>query len=165
MKTEFFLSATGDFSSTASFAFPTGVDSPVSTASSVFSSTTSVSLPSAGIRSPSSRIVMSPGTTSLAGIIFSFLSRSTRALGAVSFFIASSAFSERYSWMKPTTELRATMTAMVAASTVSPIRKAIAVATRSMTTNMSLNWLRNIWRRVTFSRSTSSLYPNSWSRR
>ena len=67
-----------------------------------------------------------------------------RALGAVSRFIASNAFSDRYSCTKPTTELRTTMAAIVMVSVCgSPCvyaeTKAMTVATRSIMTKISLN--------------------------
>lgn len=159
MKIAFFLSATGVFSATTLIPFSTCVDSPVKTASSVLRSTTSISLLSAGTRSPDSKSTMSPGTTSLAGMLTSFPYLIKRAWGAVSFFMASIAFSERYSWMKPMIELRTTMADIVMASTVSPRTKDMAVAISSMITKMSLNWFRKIWRAEVLFFSISSLGP------
>ena len=139
MKTEFFLSPTGVSSLVTRKSFVTSVDSPVNTASSAFKSTTSRSRPSAGTRSPASKSTMSPGTISREGIITSLPSRSTRVLGAVNFFIASKAFSDLYSLMKPTTALRITIVAIIAASISSPMAKEITVAMISMITKTSLN--------------------------
>ena len=139
MKTEFFLSPIGVSSSATRKSFVTSADSPVKTASSAFKSTTSKSRPSAGTLSPASKSTMSPGTISREGIITSLPFRSTRVLGAVSFFIASKAFSDLYSLMKPTTALRITIVAITAASTTSFNAKEIAVAMRSIITKTSLN--------------------------
>ena len=144
MKTEFFLSATGVFSSRTPSSLDTAVDSPVKIASSVFRSTTWRSRASAGMRSPASKRTMSPGTTFREGMINSFPFLRTRALGAVSFFIASIAFSDRYSCIKPTMALRNTMVPMVAASTSSFIATEMPMATRSIITKMSLNCPKNI---------------------
>lgn len=159
VKIMFFLSATGAVSSTVVIPLSTCVDSPVRTASSVLSSTDSISRLSAGTRSPASRSTMSPGTTSFAGVITSFPSLISRACGAVSLRMASIAFSERYSWMKPTIELRITMAAIVRASVASPTRNEMAVAISSMITKMSLNWFRKICKGVVLLASFSSLGP------
>ncbi|MBA7486965.1 hypothetical protein ES707_22527 [subsurface metagenome] len=153
MKTEFFRSATAVFLSRTASSFATDVDSPVKIASSVFRATTSRSRASAGMRSPASKRTRSPGTTFRDGMNCSVPSLSTRALGAVIFFMASIAFSDRYSCTKPTMALRNTMAPMVAASMNSSISPLVLVkastmervmAIRSMITNMSLNCPKNI---------------------
>lgn len=52
----------------ASACFSTGTDSPVSAASSIFIEADSITRASAGTVSPASRMTMSPGTISVAGI-------------------------------------------------------------------------------------------------
>ncbi len=97
MKTMFFLSDIDVSTAKTLVFFLTEVDSPVKIASSMLRSTDSNSRPSALTRSPASRIRISPGTTSLVGITVPLPSLNTFALGAVSFSIASIAFSDRYS--------------------------------------------------------------------
>ncbi len=72
--------------------------SPVSDDSSVQRSIVCTRRASAGTESPASRSRMSPGTTAAAGTTTTLPPRRRRALGAVSFWSASSAASARRSW-------------------------------------------------------------------
>ncbi len=94
----------------------TGADSPVKIASSTLKSAVSNNRASAAMRSPASRRRISPATISLAGMMISLPPLSTRAFGAISFSMASMAFSERYSWTKPITAFRATIAPIANAS-------------------------------------------------
>ena len=87
---------------TASAAFSEGTDSPVSADSSLLRLTLRISRASAGTKSPASRRMISPGTSSAASMICSAPSRSTRAWGADRPFSASSAFSALLSCITPT---------------------------------------------------------------
>ncbi len=102
--------------STASARFVTGVDSPVSAASSVESSLEETRRRSAGTESPASSSTMSPGTSARAGRIDTAPSRTTFAVGAAIFERASSAASARRSWKKPSSALTTTMSRMAAVS-------------------------------------------------
>ena len=161
----FFLSATGISSLRTAPAFLyTGVDSPVSGASFACRFHASTSRASAGTRSPTLRTMRSPGTSSLEGISKSLPSRMTRALGAARRFKASSAFSPRYSSEKPMIAQANTIAMITSASTISPITKEIAVATKSMTIKISINCERSILHHEIPFTFLNSLGPNSASR-
>ena len=117
----------------------TGSDSPVSGASSHWSEWFSTSRASAGILSPASSTSMSPGTSSF-DAISAFLAapqhRDHRRQHALQ---ASSARSARYSWTKPSTAQKTTITRMMTASTYSPTNAERIVATIRMTIRMFLN--------------------------
>ena len=70
----------------------TGKDSPVIIDSSICRLRDSIIFPSAGMRSPSLIITISPGTTSRPGTRISIPSLITKALGDESFFNTSRAF-------------------------------------------------------------------------
>ncbi len=116
VKIMFFLSAIWVSAGRMRVFLSTGADSPVKIASSTLKSTVFNNRASAATRSPASRRRMSPGTSSRAGIIASLSPLNTRAFGAVSFSMASMAFSERNSWTKPITALRATIAPIAIAS-------------------------------------------------
>jgi len=73
--------------------FVTGLDSPVKDASSTLSSVTSKSLESAGTLSPSSKRIISPGTTSIDFISNTLLFLRTLVFDSCSFLKCSIAFS------------------------------------------------------------------------
>ena len=79
--------------SIVSILFVTGTDSPVNADSSITKETDSMILPSAGIKSPASILITSPGTNSCELIEIRFPSLNTFALGVLNFFNASNDFS------------------------------------------------------------------------
>ena len=84
-------------STKASISLPNGSDSPVSVDSLISRLTATISLPSAGMRSPASSNTMSPGTKCSAGISWVLPSRRTRALEGSIFLSAARLCSARYS--------------------------------------------------------------------
>ncbi len=88
-------SPNGAAAPTGTTALATGTDSPVSAASCTASCAVQVRRRSAGTRSPASISTMSPGTTSAAGSVTRWPSRSSATRGASIFRIAASAFSAR----------------------------------------------------------------------
>ncbi len=99
---------------------------------------------SAGIRSPLSISIMSPGTSWSARTSRMRLSRRTLARGAVSCFRAASDASALASCIYPKTALIITMAAIATASASSPKRALTAVATRRTMTIKSWNCCRKI---------------------
>jgi len=95
------------------------IDSPVRGDSSILRLMASISLPSAGILSPSQMSRMSPGTISRAGMSLVLPSLITLLWGETICFRASTACSARYSWMNPMIELSTTMMSMTAISVYS----------------------------------------------
>ena len=96
-----FWSAIVAYSITGSVCLVTGTDSPVMAASSALRFLAWNSRISAGTLSPPSRITTSPGTSSLAGMTFFLLSRTTVHSGAIIFPSASTDASAFPSWIKP----------------------------------------------------------------
>ncbi|CDA78260.1 putative uncharacterized protein [Clostridium sp. CAG:242] len=100
----------GAFSRTiASASFSEGTDSPVRADSSLFRLTLFNNLASAGIKSPASSRIISPGTSCAASMMLSLPSRITLACGADRFLSASKAFSALLSCMTPMIAFRTTM--------------------------------------------------------
>ena len=153
----FFLSPTLISPGNTLFVFSTGTDSPVREASSAFRLTASRRRASAGIRSPVLKKIMSPGTSSFAGISVSFPSLRTDATGAAILFRASIARSARYSWIKPRPAAKRIMTKMTMASATSPTTADRTTATRRMIIMKFLNCSRKIFQGETFSPAASSL--------
>ena len=110
VKTMLVRSPRGAFSLTVSSAsFSEGTDSPVRAASSDFKLDERISLASAGIKSPASSLMISPGTSKEASIICSTPSLITLALGEERFLRASKAFSALLSCNTPITALSITI--------------------------------------------------------
>ena len=113
-------SASGAAASTAASSLPTGIDSPVSAASSVLKSCASMSRTSAGTRSPDSRCTTSPGTMSSASSVRRMPSRTTAAVGVSMLRIAASACSARPSCTTPMIALMTVTPKITAASRACP---------------------------------------------
>ncbi len=112
--------------------FSTGTDSPVRADSSVVRFTASISLPSAGTKSPSSIRTMSPGTSSEAGRFCGCPSLSTLACGELSLRRAAKDFSAFLSCHTPKMALVITIKRITTASVTSLTRYEIrAAANRS----------------------------------
>ena len=141
--------------------FPTGSDSPVRAASCARRLMLSMSLPSAGTRSPVSSLTMSPGTRSRAEISVRRPSRIALTVGTASFFRAAIACSARYSWLKPMIALSTTMARMMMTSSISPRNAEAAAATIRMMTMRSLNCSTKIVRGLFLPFSTNSFGPCS----
>ncbi len=135
---KFEVSPTATFSC-VSLCFITGMDSPVKAASCVSSSLSEITRASAGMRSPSMRMMMSPGTISRAGIWISLLSLMTRAFGATIFFRASIAFSALNFCTNPIIAFMKTITKITIASLNSPATIAIRAAAIKIITIKSVN--------------------------
>ncbi len=115
------LSPSGVFSAqTASELLSAGRLSPVRALSSAFRFTQPVSLRSAGTKSPSLTVTISPGTSSEAFIFFSCPPRITDACGADMFLSISMAFSALLSCTTPITASTVTMASMMTESVISP---------------------------------------------
>ena len=80
-------------------------------------------------------------------------------IGASMLFKASSARSARYSWTKPSTAQKTTITRMMIASTYSPTNAERIVATIRMTIRTFLNWLKKSSQGEAFSSCVSSFGP------
>ena len=152
------------FASGSACDFDTGRLSPVSALSSTRSSTEWVSARSAGTLSPADSSTTSPGTISRVSIIRSWPSRSTRAWCASIERSASSAFSARHSWTKPSTPLRITTRPMAMASITSPSAAAMPAATIRMTTSSPVNCRSRMTGQDVALASPSVLGPTSASR-
>ena len=100
-------------------------------------------MPSAGIRPPAERKTSSPGTTSAASIWHAFPSRSTFAAGEAMARSDSSVRSVLNSCTNPKSPFIKTITAIVTASTYSPMISETAVHTSSTSVITSLNWVKN----------------------
>ena len=133
------LSPTGASARIGPTSLITGSDSPVRGASSHCREWFSMIRASAGILSPASSTMMSPGTRLFDGTSSSLPSRSTVIIGVSMLFSASSAFSARNSCTKPSTAQNTMMTPMMIASTYSPTNAERTVATIRMTTRTFLN--------------------------
>ncbi len=131
MKTQSNRSASGASAGTGVVAFSTGALSPVRAASFVDSRCASMRRASAATTSPASSTSRSPGTTAAAAISTRWPSRITVARGAVIDRNASSAFSARYSWKKPTSAFSTTIVAIATASATSPRNPDTAAAASS----------------------------------
>ncbi len=130
-----------------------------------------VSLMSAGVMVPSSRITKSPKTTSSAFTVFSFPSLLTVQDGEDIFLRASRAFEALASWMVPmvaSSKSIAMMTPTSAQSSMSFMpctllmmanTASIAAAISKMITSGSLNSPKNMWMMLSFFFSTSLLGP------
>ncbi|MNV92958.1 hypothetical protein D3C71_1875970 [compost metagenome] len=94
---------------------------------------------SAGTRSPASSRIISPGTSSLAGICSIAPPRRTLAWGADSSFSARRDRSARNSWIKPRIPFMIMIAIMVMASRYSPSMPEIRVAPIRTSTIKSLN--------------------------
>jgi hypothetical protein len=120
------------FASTGSAPLVTGSDSPVRTASSARAFRADRIRRSAGTRSPLSRRTRSPGTSSSAGTVLRFPSRTTTASRERSFRIPSMAASAFPSWTKPMTAFTTTTRRMTPVSIHSSRRAVNPAATRRM---------------------------------
>ena len=100
-QTMFFWSPKEVFSGSSFKSLSIGSDSPVKAASMVLKFFNSINLASAGILSPSSNKIISPGTSSLAGIFINSPVLITLAKGTTIFFRALIAFSAFVSCIKP----------------------------------------------------------------
>ena len=157
----------GAFSSTWAVAsFSLGTLSPVRADSSLFRLTLFSSRASAGMKSPASRRMMSPGTSWAASMTCSFPSRSTLAWGADMFFRASMAFSALDSCIMPSRAFNTTMSKISTGSKNSmgswpkqATTKLTAAASSRMSIITSLNWSKNRWRFVFFLFSASLFSP------
>ena len=157
----------GAFSSMITDAsFSEGTDSPVRADSSDLRLTLRRSLASAGIKSPASRRMISPGTSSEASMTFSSPSRITRAWGADILFRASRAFSALLSCMTPITALSTTISKISTGSknslgfcSTQATTKEMTAAISKMMIMASLNWSKNRWTLVFFFFSRSLLAP------
>ena len=125
-KTMFARSASGVSAPSASQCLPTAADSPVSAASAAFIARASMTLRSAGTRSPAASHTKSPGTSARAFSRCLVPLRCTVASLATLRASAASAFSARPSWMKPTRALIRTTPIMTPESTNSPRKKVMA---------------------------------------
>ncbi|KAH3659766.1 hypothetical protein OGATHE_005811 [Ogataea polymorpha] len=98
-----------------------GFVSPVRLLSSMVRWTASVSLTSAGIRSPTWKCTRSPGTSveAITVSVVPFLVRCANS--GTSLFRASKLFSERYSWTKPTVTTISTAAVILMASSKLPM--------------------------------------------
>lgn len=130
-------------SSTGSVCLSTGVDSPVSAASSVRSRLASSRRRSAGTRSPLSSITMSPGTRSSAEMVWRLPSRSTLACGESMLRMLSRACSALPSWKKPIKAMMITTATMARASRVWPRKRLATAATSRMIISTLLNCSSN----------------------
>ncbi len=136
----FFLSPSGSVSSCSGpVRLSTGADSPVSAASSTFICAVSMHRMSAGTILPASSSTMSPGTISAPCMVAGAPLRTTVAVAAAIFFRAAIAASARYSWTKPITALRTTITTMAMVSDRSPITPDMTAAIISTMIMKSLN--------------------------
>ena len=141
LKSILVLSASAVFSSTTSGDFSTGRDSPVRTDSSACNFEEVTRRRSAVIMSPPSRMTISPGTRSLAGISETVPFLRTRELTLPSFRKASMERTPLSSVTKPIRALM-TMTMPIAMpSTWSPNINATSVAINKNNTIKFLNWL------------------------
>ncbi|KAG6553239.1 hypothetical protein Mapa_004973 [Marchantia paleacea] len=165
--TMFSLSPTVAFSPLmASTVLATGSDSPVSMASSTSKLSTSMSLQSAGTTSPTSKTMMSPGTTPRLGILSRPPSRMTLAVGEAILLRASIVFSARYSWTKPTEALKMMTKASTPPSAWSCTAKDTTAATSKMTVRPLVSWPSITFHGFTPLWPLSSLGPNcfcNWS--
>ena len=100
----------------------TATDSPVSAASSTLRLRAVMRRASAGIFSPSWRIIMSPGTTFSSAIICSSPSRITTALVSTNFLRASMVLRALPSCMAPIIALKTSTAVMTMLSTISPMK-------------------------------------------
>ncbi len=138
LNTMFFLSPSNASALTGFRDFSTGTDSPVRIASCSWSSVSSRILASAGIFSPASRRMTSPGTSCVASIFFSFPSLKTIACRLTIFLSASMAFCAWYSCTKPITAFAIRITPITMASRYSPIAPEMTTAaTRIQTIGFS----------------------------
>jgi len=166
MNTMHFWSPTPASAATGSSLFETGLDSPVSAASSTSRLAASMSLPSAGTLLPASSSTMSPGTRSMESMDSSLPSLRTKTLGLTMALRASTAFSARYSCTKPRTAFMTTMKSITMASVMgSPSCMArwaeTAADIMSMMTSMLVNCSKRMWYHFVFASSLSSLAPYS----
>ena len=158
-------------STTASASFSDGTDSPVKADSSLLRLTLFSSRASAGIKSPASRWIMSPGTSWEASMIFSSPSRRTLARGADIFFRASRAFSALLSCTIPIMALSTTMSRIstgsknsIGSPSTQAMTKETAAARSRIMIMTSLNCSKNRWRLVFFFFSCN-LFSPYWERR
>jgi hypothetical protein len=99
---------------------------------------------SAGAFCPSDSTTKSPGTSSVAGIIFGCPSRITSAMGASMSRSASMARSARHSCVNPSTPFRTTMAMMATVSATSPNEAASAAAPNKIRIKGLWNWRKKI---------------------
>ena len=139
--------------------FSTGKDSPVRTASLAKKSLASSTIPSAGIKLPADKSAMSPGTTSVAGIVVGWPSRRTVALAVRRWRSFSAALPELYSSTVLKAALPAMITAMMMASGQSCRKPEMSAATSRMMMIGLLNWRMKTPRRVGGRSMLSALGP------
>ena len=101
----------------------TGRDSPVNIDSSTFRFLSTTSTASADTLSPILTVIISPGTSSLEGISFSFPSRTTQTLGMSIHFKAFNALSALYSCTNPKVAMNTIMNEITIPFFVSPTEK------------------------------------------
>ena len=168
-KMQLSLSPNGASSFTsASASLSAGTDSPVSADSSLFRFALTISLASAGTKSPASSLMMSPGTTCVEATMLSCPFLITLACGADIFFSASSAFSALLSCTNPSTAFKMTMSRMSAGSMNSMGSPSTHATTKEMTAARmrmiiitSLNCSKNRRAKLFFFFSSSLFSPNS----
>ena len=120
MNTMFALSPRATSSVKTTFAsFSIGNDSPVKLDSSVFKFTLDNNLISAGTDVPSSRMTISPGTNSSAGIVMILPFLLTTEVGALIFLRASRDFSAFASWIVPINPFNKTTNKIIIGSAIS----------------------------------------------
>jgi len=164
-KAIFFLSPRGISSPVnALVTLSTGTLSPVSDDSCILRFMASVSLMSAGITAPVSRMTMSPGTSSLVFTSEMAPSRSTFDRGDASSFKASSEVSAFFSWTAPISALTSRMPSMIYVSrspspSITPTTPEMAAAIRRTIIMKLLNCSRNIRRKLFFDFDSSWLKP------
>ena len=124
------LSPTGAFSSSSTIfaSFSAGTDSPVKADSSIWRLAVSINLKSAGMYLPASIITISPVTTSSDGISINSPFLFTNALGVLSCFRASRAFSAFDSCTTPIVALIKITIRIIIESLISPIIPEITAA-------------------------------------
>ena len=148
------------FSSSRSWSvFSTPSLSPVRALSFTFRLALSMIRPSAGTRSPASSSTMSPTVTSREGMLNSFPSRSTRALGADMAFSPSRDFSALTCWTVPKTAFIINTARITRVLSRLPVIMLINAATSSTITSISANWDRNTINTLFFFFSCSWFKP------
>gem|GEM_PF-3900488 len=137
----------------------TGTLSHVRIDSSAASTKLSMILISAHTLSPDSRRMISPGTSSAAGIMCCFQFLITFAVGELNFLSIWMDFSALYSWKNHSNAFTMTIAAITRASMNSPTKKLSKVAQIKTITIGSVNWERNNLSRVKCFSCFSSFLP------
>ena len=142
--------------------FSTGTDSPVKAASWDFKFTASTILKSAGIKSPVSKITISPGTNSLDWTTSNFPFLITFATWLLIFCKASKDFSALFSWATPiialtTTTIIIIMVSVIPSPSLTPIIPETIAAIIKTIIIKSLNCSKNFWNKFFFFFAFNSL--------